>query len=213
MLSARSRQCALFGLAFGMGCVATLAIVLLLSFRNESNVGGRALVLPSIADCVSKSGILAREEKLSVSLVKDVQSLCYDQIYGQGLLNDFQLRRLAFVEQAKAETVILWMVVIITLSGVLIAGLQVFASYKLAVAGNRQFDSSELSIERDKLSVKSSIAGLFILIISFAFFYVFVLEIYKIHPIDVDSKSNSQQPAYVGEITTAPTATKPASGK
>lgn len=104
------------------------------------------------------------------------------------------------MEQARAERIVLWMVVIITLSGVLIAGLQVLASYKLAVASKGQFESSELSIARDKLSIKSSIAGLFILIISFAFFYVFVFEIYKIHPIDPDGRAATPQPSYVGEM-------------
>jgi hypothetical protein len=197
------------GLAFCAGCVLTLAILSIVATHAPPRENNN-LSLPLIAECISGSTMLTGQP--SVALVKDVQSLCYDQIYGQGLLNDFQLRRLAFVEQAYSERVILWMVVLITLSGVLLAGLQVLASYKLAAAGRGQMESSEINLARDKLSLKSSITGLFILIISFAFFYVFVFEVYKIHPIDPDGK-NASQPAYVGQMTTPTSETSPTTPK
>jgi hypothetical protein len=106
------------------------------------------------------------------------------------------------------------MVVLITLSGVSLAGLQVLASYKLAAVGRGQLETSELNLARDKLSLKSSIAGLFILIISFAFFYVFVFEIYKIHPVDPDGKNaNASPPAYVGQMNAPPAEAAPNTSK
>jgi hypothetical protein len=198
MMAEQRRRWVSFAAIFCAGCAATLLLSILIR-PAEPHREINALNLPLISDCVSSSSILTGDGKPTVALFTEVQSMCYDRIYGQGLLNDFQLRRLAFVEQAYSQKVVLWMVVVITLSGVLLAGLQVLASYKLAAAGRGEIGTSELNLARDKLSLKSSIAGLFILIISFAFFYVFVFEIYKIHPIDIDSK-NSKQTTYVGQI-------------
>jgi hypothetical protein len=90
------------------------------------------------------------------------------------------------------DRVLLWMVVIITISGVLLAGLQLMASYKLAISGRQQFgDSSDLLLQHDKITLKSSVTGLFILVISFAFFIIFVFEVYTIKENKSDSTATS----------------------
>lgn len=75
----------------------------------------------------------------------------------------------------------MWMVVAVTLSGVLLAGLQLWASYELASTNKTPLDASngELTLRRDQLVLKSSITGLFILMISFGFFLVFVFYVYR----------------------------------
>jgi hypothetical protein len=74
------------------------------------------------------------------------------------------------------------MVVILTLSGVALAALQLAAAYALAKATGSDSlqDQQEFSIEKGKLVLRSSITGLFILIISFAFFYVYILHVFTI---------------------------------
>lgn len=116
------------------------------------------------------------------------------QISNQGLLNHFSIRRLKFFQQARDEEILLWMVVAITVSGVGLAALQLFASFKLASAGQSSLDSpGELSLEKGRLSFRSSITGLFILLISFAFFYIFVSRIYVLRDIRIDPESASAQ--------------------
>jgi hypothetical protein len=83
------------------------------------------------------------------------------------------------------------MVVLITISGVALAGLQLAASYRLAVIRGTEFaTASELVLNKSgDLVLKSSVTGLFILIISFAFFLVFVLYVYDIKERRIESGS------------------------
>ena len=129
---------------------------------------------------------------LTVDDLRRASDLCYAHMHGQGLLNDFKIRRLKFTQQTYDERILLWMVVVITLSGVFLAGMQLFASFKLASTGSSTsgFDQqTELTVEQGKLSVKSSLTGLLILICSFAFFWVFVYEIFVIKPVNVDGEA------------------------
>ena len=145
---------------------------------------------PSMRLCVNDALQKIKSETVTNSLIYEVTQVCYSHLHSQGLLNDFKLRRLKFIQQTYDERVLLWMVVIITLSGVALSGIQLLASFKLASLGKNNFDqSAELSIEQSKLSLKSSVTGLFILIFSFAFFWVFVYEIFVIKEIDIDKGS------------------------
>ena len=143
----------------------------------------------SVKQCVNDTLGRIKPDVVTNALVYETTQVCYTHLHGQGLLNDFKLRRLKFIQQAYDERVLLWMVVVITLSGVALAGVQMMASFKLASGGKGTFDhAGELSIEQSKLSLKSSVTGLFILICSFAFFWVFVYEIFVIKEVDVDGK-------------------------
>jgi hypothetical protein len=75
----------------------------------------------------------------------------------------------------------MWMVVAVTFSGVLLAGLQLWASYQLAAASRTTLHANdgEFILKRDQLVLKSSITGLFILLVSFCFFLVFVFYVYR----------------------------------
>src|SRR5260370_38463503 len=101
-----------------------------------------------------------------------------------------------FIQQAYDERVLLWMVVVITLSGVFLAGLQLVGSYRLAAAAGRTDieQSGEIALQRDRISLKSSITGLFILLVSFAFFYVFVKQIVPLKEVNGDGQLNRQAP-------------------
>lgn len=107
-------------------------------------------------------------------------AFCWEKLRLQGLLNDFLIRRINFEQQHLADQVILWMVLVLTLSGVILAAFQIVASTRLGEAAGAEPASSELTIERDKLFLRSSITGLFILIVSFAFFFTYILYVYTI---------------------------------
>jgi hypothetical protein len=108
-----------------------------------------------------------------------VYYLC-DNIMSRKLLFEEQvIRNENFVFQRFQNAVIMIMVVSITVSGVLLAGLQLLASYKLAAGGKSALsETGEVTLSSTSIAVKSSVVGVIILAISFAFFFVYVLYVY-----------------------------------
>ena len=120
-------------------------------------------------------------EAQSPDLADEVSLVCYNHAYRALLLDDFRIRRTAFVQQQFQGNVMLWMVVTITLSGVALAGLQLLAASRLAATGHASLATDGvLSLERGKISLRSSVTGLLILVVSLAFFGIYVKWIYPI---------------------------------
>ena len=114
-------------------------------------------------------------------LVDRVSSVCYNHAYRALLLDDFRIRRTAFMQQQFQGNVMLWMLVAITLSGVALAGLQLLAASRLAATGQASLASDGvLSLEHGKISLRSSVTGLLILVVSLAFFGIFVNWVYQL---------------------------------
>jgi hypothetical protein len=85
----------------------------------------------------------------------------------------------------------LWMVVGITISGVILAGLQLFAGYRLALVGVKGLEpSGDLTIEPKKIAINSTVTGVLILSISLAFFYVFVKYVYLIKELPIPAPNS-----------------------
>jgi hypothetical protein len=135
--------------------------------------------------------------------------LCYRTLHAQHTLNDFLVRREVFQNQHMANTLILWMVLLITISGVLLAALQLIASYQLAAAGRTdelQGDQS-LEVARGKLVVRSSVTGLMILVVSLAFFYLYLIFVYTITFPGSETLSDATPPAaQAGPVPSSATA-------
>ncbi|WP_156132236.1 hypothetical protein [Paraburkholderia terrae] len=150
------------------------------------------------------------DQKFNLSDQMTILQYCFASSVRRGQMVDFSINRTVFAEQQYENHVLLWMVVAITLSGVGLAGIQLFAAYRLANSMAKvtlardvksiSKDASSVdaapkvplaiqepdlggSIDFDKngkLSFKSSVTGLLILILSFAFFLVFVDSIYTL---------------------------------
>lgn len=117
--------------------------------------------------------------------------LCYKNSYNQVLLRDFIIRRQRYTDQSYLDVVLLWMVVILTFSGVALSALQILISYRISKSGNAALpDTSEMSIERGKLTLRSSIVGLFTLALSLIFFIIYVYGVYTIKEGSSDSLSS-----------------------
>jgi hypothetical protein len=143
--------------------------------------------------CIDKTRKAIKSGDTDYDLYERIWRLCGNQVYNQMYLADFTIRREKLVRQELDERVTLWMVVSITLSGVILAGLQLLTSYKLASSNHSDLArDSEVVIQRDRISLKSSITGVLILGISLAFFIVYVLWIYNIKEISVDRPENLQ---------------------
>ena len=134
-----------------------------------------------LEQCRRQSLRAIQQPSPSIDMLGTVSRHCYEQIRGEGVLSELDIRRSAFIDQAYQGKVVLWMVVAITLSGVALAGLQLVMGYRLIQAGYRlESGDSEVTLERNKIAVRSSVTGLLILTVSFAFFLVYVLWIYTI---------------------------------
>lgn len=134
----------------------------------------------SLRTCIDSVRKALGIEHVDLHTYTDIQTMCGTQIYALDSLTDFDIRREKFLRQELDERIILLMVVTITLSGVALAGFQLWGSYKLISAGF-QLDfnkDSNLVIEQNRISVKSSTTGLLILTVSLAFFIVYVIWIY-----------------------------------
>jgi hypothetical protein len=143
--------------------------------------------LPNLQSCISANLQTLKPQNLQAETLSDLSKLCYDQITYQGRLNDYQLKRMPIVQQYYSNPVLLWMVVIITFSGVVLAGTQLLASFQLASTRGQDFgQGGSITVERNKFVMQSSVTGLFVLVISFAFFLVFIKYVYRIEEIDPD---------------------------
>jgi hypothetical protein len=136
---------------------------------------------PAMNQCTTETvAALQPNRTPTADALRQAVEHCYSLIYSHDLLKDFATRELNFMQQYRANGVLMWMVVAVTLSGVLLAALQLMASYELAHANRKSpLGDSEFSLKRDRVVLKSSITGLFILVMSFAFFLVFVLYVYR----------------------------------
>jgi|SRR5271166_1663717 len=114
-----------------------------------------------------------------------VSENCEKQVQAVATLKELEVNQAAYSGQAQANPTILWMVVGITIAGVGLAALQLFASYLLATGGKGELGSATtFTAEAGKVTLQSSITGLVILVVSLAFFWLYVRDVYKIteHP-------------------------------
>ena len=131
--------------------------------------------------CRTNAIALIKPERIDVPFLVQISDFCYGQVRGEDLLGDFSIRKLSFIQQQSDTRVLLWMVVAITISGVLLAGFQLLAAYRLASGGRADFaQGGELSLDPKSVSIKSSVTGIVILTISLAFFITYVKWIYPI---------------------------------
>jgi hypothetical protein len=117
----------------------------------------------------------------NLKLLAGIHGLCYAQVNEEDTLAEIGIRRSAFSNQQEQTKVIMWMVVAITMSGVVLSGVQLIAGYRLASVGKSSFEQGgQLQIENHRISLSSSVTGLMILVVSLAFFCIFVQNVYRI---------------------------------
>jgi hypothetical protein len=118
---------------------------------------------------------------VGIGTLYQVSGFCYSAIRNVSELGEFNIRRLFLVSQQFETLVIMWMVVAITISGVILAGVQLGAAYRLATVGKGEFaQTTKITVTQGRMSMQSSITGLLILTVSLAFFFVFVKFVYKL---------------------------------
>jgi hypothetical protein len=177
--------------AFLGGCVTTLVVQWATRGEASPAVYDEAA---KVTACQTNAISLTKPEKLDIRVLQQISELCYEEVRRNDILGDFQIRRSNYMEQRYAGKILLWMVVAITISGVILAGIQLFVAYQLASIGRGEFaQGGEATLERSKVSVRSSVTGLLILTVSFAFFMVFVIWIYTIKEMTITPEEGGMQ--------------------
>jgi hypothetical protein len=176
------RTPAIFGGILALGVILIFFLYLIFGVAHveadNSNLQGSAL-----SDCIEKYKHLTGAATLDVPNLYSLNGFCFDTLGSQLKLDQEQIRRNTFLFQSNENVVLLYMVVIITFSGVLLAGIQLIGSYKLAVIGRGELaGGGELTYSSSSgaMSFKSSVIGLTILALSFGFFLVFVKDVYPL---------------------------------
>ncbi|MEA3022441.1 MAG: hypothetical protein QOK01_1293 [Alphaproteobacteria bacterium] len=161
----------------------------------------------AVAVCIEKHKATTGVTTVSVGDLYGLNGFCYDTIGSQLKIDQEKIRRDNFLFQRNENVVLLYMVVLITISGVVLAGVQLLASYKLAVLGRGELaGGSEINYSANSISFKSSVIGLTILAMSFAFFLVFVIYVYDLRDISdtAPRQAATQQPANLVPVLPPP---------
>jgi len=166
-----------------------MAFLLVLRAVPRSYVSSKPLELDQakrMADCRDRLQKQISPKAIDLQLLGGIHGLCYAEVNEEDTLVEFGIRRSAFLNQQLQNPVMLWLVVGITVSGVLLAAVQLLAGYRLAQAGKAAFDQGgKLDFEKTRISLSSSVTGLIILVISLAFFYIFVTQVYLIKEVGI----------------------------
>jgi hypothetical protein len=162
---------------------------------------GPAAADQELDQCIAKTIEFVKPSAIDFDLYDRAWTLCGNEIYNRIALADFNIRREKFVRQELDERVNLWMVVCITISGVLLAAVQLFMSYRLALIGRAEFaKDTSLLAEQGKISLQSSVTGVIILVVSLAFFFVYVKWIYTIEEFQIQRPDNLKSQAQVPQV-------------
>jgi hypothetical protein len=170
--------------------ISIAAMVVALYGINSNRQDPRAIASNPATDfqLITCAKGLSGNNSSDVTLISDYEDVCYRAAYNQALITDFEIRRIIYSDQPYLDRVLLWTVVSITISGVILSAVQLMTSYKLAVLGKLDPNTpSDLKIQKDQITLRSSVVGLFILLISLVFFVIFVYGVYTIKPNKSDS--------------------------
>jgi hypothetical protein len=177
------------------------ALVLILAYWPPNYIRQEPSNAPAVDSgivtlCMDRYGTKKELQVTDLQLVTGVYELCYNVISTGLVAQEQTIRNDNFIFQRFENRVLMYMVVLITVSGVILAALQLYASYKLAIAGKGALsDGGELNVNWNSMALKSSVVGVVILGISFAFFLVFVLYVYTLRDDRTVGPQSSSQAA------------------
>jgi hypothetical protein len=180
---------------FGSAAALVLLFGWVIGFSVQGAHSNVYPATPSMTECTGETlALLDLKQPPTPEVLRQLVEHCYSTLRSQDLLHDFAIRKLNFAQQYRANGILMWMIVIITMSGVCLAALQLLASYRLAEASKRALATSgEISLQHDRIVLRSSVTGLFILLLSFAFFLVYVLYVYRFEKWQDDDLQRPQQ--------------------
>lgn len=172
------------GTLYWLGVCALVAMIFYLMGKATATPRiTRASLTNDIASCVSHNLSEARKQGASLYAAAATNGLlvCRETTFAALLADEQIIRNETYVLQRDQNSVMLLLVVIITIAGVVLAALQLLASFYIAQAGRAAMaQATEFSVKSSEFSLKSSYVGVVILGLSLLFFVVFVLFVYRI---------------------------------
>lgn len=184
--SGRKKTSAKVAIVAGLIIIISWLCVLSITFRNAHSVERPPDLFQLVDECTRHHASLVKTALENLQFLDVEQVNCINFVRSEFLLLDFNIRRSEFGQQQFRGEVLLWIVVIITLSGVGLAALQLYVAFRLALAGHTELaqaalgQNNEATLTKDSLSVKSSVTGLLILALSLGFFVVYVKWVYPV---------------------------------
>lgn len=134
-----------------------------------------ACVLQHLSDLRKQNAVVSPEGHTAAF------DFCKSLTYSKLLADEQIIRNETMVLQRDQNAAMLSLVVAITIGGVMLAGLQLVASFYIGKEGRSAASSAgDFKIKSTEFSLKSSYVGVVILGLSLAFFVVFVLFVYRI---------------------------------
>lgn len=196
------------------GIAILLSVIAIILSQASTSIETPPNQADRLAACRGEALKLVTSKPIDIAALKAASDFCYNRVRGEDLLGDFSIRRTNYLRQQYQGLVFLWMVVAITLSGVVLSGIQLLAAYKLAATGRAKFEQGgDVSIEEKRLSVKSSVTGVLILTVSFAFFMVFVIWVYPLTSPDGGEQAAGSNGGATRHFTLLPGGVGPPPGK
>ena len=156
-----------------------LAVAVLLSLS-----GPAAAADAPLSECIDRYLGTRQGGRADVETLGQMRAVCFEIVADEQRVRRLNATARIYEGQLRQNNVLLWMVVLLTFSGVALAGVQLWASYRLATAGKGELASGgEVSLTPGSAAVKSSVIGVVILALSLAFFIIYVREVYRITPL------------------------------
>ena len=178
-----------------IGAILAIGVFVLAYVQGASYMADSDASANQVRQCEAYSlRLTSPGGKPTVQDLSNISVYCYNDVRRLQLLSSSIINRGNYVHQRFENNIILVMVVIITCSGVGLAGLQLLTSYRLSLVNPvSSAESSELVIERGRLALRSSVTGILVLGLSLAFFFVYVLWVYTIRETKVENVIEVEQ--------------------
>lgn len=153
----------------------------------------------AFVDCIEQTSHTSQTtltESAQLYSTRLANMVCFERFQSIARLREADIRSRMFESQIPMTYAILTMVIVLTLSGVALAAVQLLGAVKLAnTADELAGRDMTIMVETGKVSITSSFVGLAILFISFGFFYIFVAFVYEIKELPGSNSTHTQPPA------------------
>jgi len=149
---------------------------------QQKHGSANAAAVAASAPAQFDSAVKALEQRESEAQTR------YAEAYYKHLSQMNDIVEAKFKWQDRASSVTLWLVVFVVVSGVALTFFQLWIAFHHAPGAPAGADETcDTTIEASKTNfrVQSSVVGVIILIISCAFLYLFLKEVYDIKPVDM----------------------------
>ncbi|MFM0078792.1 hypothetical protein P0D72_07860 [Paraburkholderia sediminicola] len=173
--------------------------------------------MSKLTSCYDRAFARLGKATTEIDTLKQVSKFCFDESGYAYDETEWEVRRGAYEQSQTQSDAILRLVEGMTWGGIVLAGLQLAFVFALSWRERKLLAdatklTAESSKETSKLYFSSSVVGLTLLVITFAFFYLYIHNVYPVT--DQSSAPGSGSPqAGMGRLDTASAPAEPEMGR